>query len=84
METGAAGNVMPAEVFPASETGSDEHNKEVRCSKWRKDQRLGVKTMPFQSVEGVHRCTKIQERKRCEAFDLDEKGRASWQCRGAG
>ena len=26
---------------------------------------------------------KIQERKLCEALDLNEKGRASWQCRGA-
>ena len=26
---------------------------------------------------------KVQKCKRCEALDLNEKGRASWQCRGA-
>ena len=41
MDTGAAGHVMPSEMFLASEIGSHEHNKEIRCSKWRKDQRLG-------------------------------------------
>ena len=41
MYTGAAGYVMLAETFPASETGSHEHNKEIRCRKWRKNQRLG-------------------------------------------
>ena len=26
----------------------------------------------------------VQKCERCEAVDLNEKGRASWQCRGAG
>ena len=54
-----AGHVMPADV-PASDTGSHEHNKEIRCSKWRKVKDLGEKTIAFRSVEGVHRCIKFR------------------------
>ena len=44
---------------PVNETGSHERNKETRCSKWRKDQRL-EKTIPVKSVEGVRRCIKFR------------------------
>ena len=66
MDTGVAGHVMLAEMFPKVKLDRTEHNKELRCSKWRTDQRL-------HSIQV-----------RCEALDLNEKGRASWQCRGAG
>ena len=39
------------------------------------------KTIPSKTVEGVYICIKNQERERCEALDLSEKGRASWRCR---
>ena len=45
---------------------------------------LGEKTIPFKSVEGVHRCMKFRCAKRCGALNLNDKGRASWRCRGAG
>ena len=43
---------------------------------------LSEKTKPFKSVDRVHKCIK-KMRKRSQALDLKEKGRASWQCRGA-
>ena len=43
---------------PASETGSHEHNKEIRSS-GEKIKYLGEKTIPFKSIEAVHRCIKF-------------------------
>ena len=40
MDTGAAGHVMLEEMFPRVKLDRMS-NKEIRCSKWRKDQRLG-------------------------------------------
>ena len=44
---------------PASEAGSHDHNKELRCSTWKIED-AGEKTIPFKSVEGVHRCIKFR------------------------
>ena len=62
---------------PESETASYELNKEIRCSN-------GERTIPFKSVEGVQRCTQFRSANVVRQFYLNEKGRASWQCRGAG
>ena len=41
MDTGAAGHVVLAEMFPRVKLDRTNTNKEIRCSNWRKDQRLG-------------------------------------------
>ena len=85
MDTGAAGHVMPAEVFPRVKLDRTSATKKFVAANGERIKDLGEKTIPFIQVRlrsaQVH---KIQECKRCEAPDLIEKGRASWQCRGGG
>ena len=63
------------------ETGSYEHNKEM-LQQLEKGPKTWVRrpylSSPCAQVHNVQKC------ERCEALDLNEKGRASWQCRGAG
>ena len=77
METGAAGHVMPAEMFPRVKMDPTIATKKFVAAIGERIKDLGEKTIPFNSVE-------IQVCKRCEAVNLNDKGRASWQCRGAG
>ena len=71
-------------MFPRVKLDRTTTNKKFVAANGEKIKYLGEKTLPFKSVEGVHRFKIIQEHKRCEALDLNEKGRASWQCRGTG
>ena len=83
MDTGAAGHVMPADMVPQVKLDRMSATKKLVAAIGEMIKDLGDKTIPFKSVEGVHRFKKNQECKRCEALDFNEKGRAS-QCRGAG
>ena len=78
MDTGAAGHVMPAEMCPRVKLDRTSATKKVVAASGERLIDLGEKTIHFKSVEGVHWCIKIQERKRCEALVLNEKGSASW------
>ena len=71
-------------MFPRVKLDRTNATKKFVAANGERIKDLGEKTIPFKSVEAVHRCIKFQECKRCDAFDLNEKGRASWQCRGAG
>ena len=84
MDTGAAGHVMPTDMFPRVKLDRMSTTKKFVAAHGERIKDLVEKTIPFKSREGVHRCIKIQECECCEALDLNEKRRACWQCRGAG
>ena len=75
MDTGAAWRLLLAEMFPRVKL-----DRTSTTGERIKD--LGEKTIRVRGRSAqVH---EIQECECCEALDLNEKGRASWQCRGAG
>ena len=83
METGAAGCVMPAEMFPRVKLDRTSTAKKFVAANGERVKDLGEKTIPFKSVQGVQ-VHKIQECESGEALDLNGKGRASWRCLGGG
>ena len=84
MDTGAAGHVMPAEMFPRVKLDSTSATKKFVTANGERIKDLGEKTIPFKSAEGVHRCRKCRSASVVQPIDLIEKGRARWQCRDAG
>ena len=84
MDTGAAGHVMPSEMFPRLKMDCTSARKKFVAANGDRIEDMGEKTIPFKAAEGVHRVHKIQECKRRETLDLNEEGPTSWQCLGAG
>ena len=80
MDTGAAGHAMPAEMFPRVELDRTSTAKKFVAANGENIK--GEKTILFKSRGRSAQVHKFQKRKRCEALDLNEKGRASWQCHG--
>ena len=74
MDTGVAVHVTSAEMFPRVKLDRTNTTEKFVAADGEGIKDLGEKTIPFKS---------LKERKCCEAFDLNEKGRASWQCRRA-
>ena len=60
MDTGAAGHVMPAEMFPGVKLDRTTTTKKLVAANGEKIEDLVEKTIPFKSVEGVHRCIKFR------------------------
>ena len=56
MDTGAAGHVMPAEMFPRAKLDRTNAAKKFSAANGERIKDLGKKTIPFKSVEGVHGC----------------------------
>ena len=70
---------------PASETGSHERTtKKFVAANEERIKDLSEKTIPFKSVEGVHRCAQFRSASVVKPLISMRKCRASWQCRGAG
>ena len=63
MDRGAAGHVMPAEMFPRVKLDRTSTTKKFVAANGERIKDLGEKTTPFKSVEGVHRCKKIRSAK---------------------
>ena len=70
-------------MFPQVKLDGTSRTKIFFATNGEKIKDLSEKTKPFKSVDRVHKCKKKKVRKRSQALDLKEKGRASWQCRGA-
>ena len=60
MDTGAAGHVVLAEMFPRVDLERTRTKKKLAAAKGEMIKDLGEKTKPFKSVEGEHRCMKIR------------------------
>ena len=60
MDTGAAGYVLPAEMFPRVKLDRTSTAKKFDAASGEQIEDLGEKTIPFRYVEGVHRCIKIR------------------------
>ena len=60
MDTGAAGHVMPAKMFPRVKVDRTTKTKKFVAASGAKIKDLDEKTIPFKSVEAVHRCEKIR------------------------
>ena len=76
---------MSAEMLPRVKLDRTSTTKKFAAANGEKIKYFGEKAIPFMSVEGASaQVHKVQECKCCEALDLNEKGRASWQCRGDG
>ena len=54
MDTGAAGHVMPAEMFPRVTLDRTSATKKFVAANGERIKDLGEMTIPFKSVEGVH------------------------------
>ena len=57
MDTGAAGHVMPSEMLSRVKLDRTSITKKSVAANGEKIKDLGEKTIPFRSVEGVHRCS---------------------------
>ena len=54
-------HVVPAEMFPASEAGPHDRKQRHSLQQMEKKSKTWVrKTIPFKSVEGVHRCIQFR------------------------
>ena len=60
MDTGVAGHVTSAEMFPRVKLDCTSTTKNSVAASGEKIKDLGEKTIPFKSAEGVHRCTKFR------------------------
>ena len=60
MDRGAAGRVMPAELFPRVQLNCSSTTKKIVMTNGEMNKDLGEKAIPFKSVEGVHRCMKFR------------------------
>ena len=60
MDTGAAGHVMPAEMFSRVKLDRTSTIKKLVAVNGEKIEDLGERTVPFKSVEEVHRCIKFR------------------------
>ena len=61
MDTGAAGHVMLAEMFPRVKLDRTSAMMKFVAANGKRIKDLGEKTILVKSVQGVHRCIKIQE-----------------------
>ena len=60
MDTGAAGHVMLAKMFPRVKLDRTSAPKKFVAANGERIKDLEEKTIPFKSVDGVHRCTKFR------------------------
>ena len=60
MDTGAAGHVMLAEMFPRVKLDRTNTTKKFVAANGEKTKDLGGRTIPCKSVEGVHWCVKFR------------------------
>ena len=60
LDTGAVGHVMPAEMFLRVKLARTSLTKKFGAANGERTKDLGEKTIPFKSVEGVHRCTQLR------------------------
>ena len=60
VDTGSAGHVMPAEMFPRVKLDRTSTTKRFVAANGERIKDLGEKTIPFKFVEGVHRCIKFR------------------------
>ena len=58
-DSGAAGHVMSAEMFRRVKLDRTSGTKTFVAANGERIKDLGDKTIPFKSVEGVHRCIKF-------------------------
>ena len=63
MDRGAARHVMLAEMFPRVKLDRASTTKKFVAANGESIRDLGEKTIPFKSVEGVHRCIKFRSAK---------------------
>ena len=60
LDTGAVGHDMPAEMFPRVKLDRTSLTKKFGAANGERTKDLGEKTIPFKSVEGVHRFTQFR------------------------
>ena len=60
IDPGAAGRVMPAEMCSRGKLDRTNATKKFLVANGERIKDLGEKTIPFKSVEGVHKCKKIR------------------------
>ena len=60
LDTGAVGHVMPPEMFPRVKLDRTSLTKKFGAANGERTKDLGEKTIPFKSVEGVHRFTQFR------------------------
>ena len=60
MDTGAAGHVMAAEMFPRVKLDRTSTKKKFVAANGEKIEDLGETTIPFKSIKGVYRCIKFR------------------------
>ena len=60
LDTAAAEHVMPAEMFSRAKLDGTTTAKNFVSANGQTIEDLGEKTIPFKSVEGVHRCIKFR------------------------
>ena len=61
MDTDAAGHVLPTDMFPRVKLDDrTSATKKFLAANVERITDLGEKTIPFKSVEGVHRCIKFR------------------------
>ena len=82
MDTGAAGYVMPAEMFPRVKLDRTNATKKFVAATGERIKDLGEKTIPFKSVEGVHRFTKFRSANVAKPLVSMRKVAQAGQCRG--
>ena len=63
MDTETAGHVMPSETFSRVKLDRTSTTKKFVAANGEKIKDLGEKTIPFRSVEGVHRCFEFRSAK---------------------
>ena len=80
MDTGAAGHAMPAEMFPRVKVDRTTATKNCVAANGETSKTWVRKPYHSSPLKECTDAQKNQERERCEAFDLNEEGRASWQC----
>ena len=83
VDTGDAGHVMPAEMFPRVNLDRTSATKKFVAANGERIKYMGEKTIPFKSVEGVHRCIKFRSANVVKPLTSMRKVVQSWQCRGA-
>ena len=84
MDTGVAGHIMLAETCPRVNLDRTSATNKFVAANGERVKDMGEKTIPFKSVEGVHRCIKFRSATVVKPLISRRKVVQSWQCRGAG